>query len=235
MSIIFVLELLYLPTNVSDSNKTFDYLNYSATDLHYFLNEYQIQSIGKDSVIYSLVGYGMLGYALENIYQLGFNELIITKIAQPLHMTRTGLNYSSRSDNNYADGYQNGEKINWLRNDFCVINASGGIRSCLKDLQIFVKAEAGLIKTPLYSAMKKTQKIQFLGSNSPIGRSHICLGWGKMSNGFFGHFGGTQGFCAFAGFNPDQKKTMVFLANSNNIQKCIPWMMDLCMNEMNKE
>ncbi|MFH1296564.1 MAG: hypothetical protein ABIJ04_04730 [Bacteroidota bacterium] len=81
-------------------------------------------------------------------------------------------------------------------------------------MQIFVTAQAGLIKTPLYSAMQRTQEIQLLGPESSLGNAHICLGWGKMSNGFFGHFGGTQGFCAYAGFNPDKKKTMVFLANS---------------------
>jgi len=178
------------------------------------------------SFILTFVGiYGILGYALENIYENGFNQLVLEKIAKPLGMERTQLNYPSYPDENLAFGYVGMKQINWHRNDSCVINSAGGLRSCIKDLRIYAKAQAGIIETPLQLAIQKTQEIQFLGPDSPIGRAYICLGWGKTHNGNYEHFGGTPGFCSFVGFNHETKRTVVVLTNTGYSQLCTPWIM----------
>jgi len=226
--------LPYLPTNVRELHKTDDFLNYTSTDLYHFLNSFKLtQEIGRKEYQYSLVGYGILGFILERIYKTSLNNLFLSKIAQPLGMERTELNYSNHTDDNYANGYLDREICNWYRYDTCVLNASGGIRSCIKDLQIYAKAQAGLIETPLYSAICKTHEGQFLGPETPIGQPEISLGWAKMNYGEIGHYGGTQGFCAYVGFN--KGKTLVVLVNSNNIEKSIPWLMEICSNEMKKK
>lgn len=226
--------LPYLPTNIRTDNlvhQTEDFLNYTSTDLCEFLKEYKIQGVAKDSMIYSLVGFGVLGYTLEHIYQQSFNELVVSKITKPLGMTRTGLNYPERPDDNYADGYLGMENGNWHRNDSCIINYSGGIRSCVKDLKTYAMANAGIIETPLYSAMLKMREVQLMVPKShPVG-GYRCLGWVKKDHYYF-HFGGTQGFIAFVGFNPGKKKINVLLGNVAYNQLSIPWLLEFGISEM---
>jgi hypothetical protein len=87
-------------------------------------------------------------------------------------------------------------------------------------LLIYVKANMGLVKTPLYPAMQLAQKSRrsFGARASRIGRrGHIGLGWAIRStpNGnVIVHAGDVAGYTAFVGFTADHKRGVVVLANS---------------------
>lgn len=223
------------PSNIRRDNlvhQTEDFLNYTSAELYEFLKDCKIQGVAKDSMIYSYVGFGVLGYTLEHIYQKSFNELTVSKITKPLGMTRTGLNYIERLDSNYADGYLGMENRNWYRNDSCILNYSGGLRSCVKDLKTYAKANAGIIETPLYSAMQKMREVQFLTPKHHPVQGYKCLGWAKKDNNYF-HFGASQGFIAYVAFNPEKQEIKVLLANTAYSMLAIPWLLEFGDSEMN--
>lgn len=212
---------------------TKDYLNYSADKLYNFLKDYNIEGSDPEPIAHSNLGYGLLGFALENIYGDTYNNIVTKKITKPLGMTRTGLNYPEHSDENYADGYIGMDLFNWYRNDFCVLNGAGALRSCIKDLIIFAEANAGIRETPLYTAMQKMQEVQMPGNILDFD-ADICLGWVKFKNGCFIHFGGTMGFIAFVGFHPGKQDIKILLANTPYNMLAIPWLLEFGSNEMNK-
>jgi CubicO group peptidase (beta-lactamase class C family) len=210
---------------------TKDFLNYTADKLYSFLKDYKIEGDGPEPISHSNLGYGLLGFALENTYKDTYNNLVTQKITKPLGMTRTGLNYPKHSNNNYADGYLGLDLFNWYRNDSCVFNGSGALRSCIKDLIVFAEANAGMRETSLYPAMQKMQEVQMPGKILDID-TDICLGWAKYKNGCYTHFGGTMGFVAFIGFHPEEQEINVLLANTPYNMLAIPWLIEFGNNEM---
>jgi CubicO group peptidase (beta-lactamase class C family) len=212
----------YKPSNIDSKNESEHYLKYTEKELFYYLENLTLKNEPGKAYEYSLTGYGILGYILENLYSKSLDDLIKEKITIPLGMTRTFINYCDKKDNNYADGYLKGVITNWCRNDYCVLNASGALCSTAEDLMIFMKAQAGAIETPLNKAMLKTQEFQYKGNDYDV-----CLGWFK-TNEFIFHSGATNGFFAIAVFNSESKKILLMLSNTNN-QK---WITGVAMKEM---
>lgn len=212
----------YKPSNIDSKNEAEHYLKYTEKELLYYLENLTLKNEPGKVYEYSLTGYGLLGYILEKLYGKSLDNLIKEKITIPLGMTRTFINYCDKKDNNYADGYLKGVITNWCRNDYCVMNASGAICSTAEDLMIFMKAQAGIIETPLNKAMLKTQEFQYKSYDYDI-----CLGWFK-TNEFIFHPGATNGFFSIAIFNVESKKILIMLSNTNN-QK---WITGLAKKEM---
>lgn len=211
------------PTNIDAHTEAQDLLNYSEQNLIDFLQRYELTKEPGTAFNYSNVGYGILGYILEKVHNKSFNQLIKEKITNPLGMERTSLNVAEHPDNNYADGYFKGEIINRYRNENCVLNGYGGLRSSAKDLLIYMKAQAGIIVTPLYNAMRKTQEVQFDNNGESV-----CNGWFKVKD-FINFAGSTKGFFSFVVLNTKTNKIFVMLTNSNN-QK---WVTGIAKEEMN--
>lgn len=212
----------YKPSNIDSKNEAEHYLRYTEKELLYYLENLSLKNEPGKAYEYSLTGYGILGYILEKLYSKSLDNLIKEKITIPLGMTRTFINYCDKKDNNYADGYLNNAITNWCRNDYCVLNASGALCSTAEDLMVFMKAQAGVIETPLNKAMQKTQEFQYKSNDYDV-----CLGWFK-TNEFIFHSGATNGFFAITVFNSETKKIMLILSNTNN-QK---WITGIAMNEM---
>ncbi len=214
--------LPFIPDNINRKNQVEEFLNYTEQDLFDFLNQYEVTGKPGEDFVYSLVGYGMMGYILEGVYNRSLDELIKSKITRPLNMHRTSINYEEHPDDNYADGYMKGEVTNWYRNKHCVLNGSGGIRSTANDLLIYMKAQAGLIDTPLLECMKKTQEVQF--ENKDV---KVCSGWFKENDLIF-HAGSSDGFFSFVALEPATNKIIIIQANNNNQD----WISEIVKYEM---
>ncbi len=212
----------YKPSNIDSKNEAEHYLKYTERELLYYLENLTLKNESGKVYEYSLTGYGILGYILEKLYGNSLDNLIKEKITIPLGMTRTFINYCDKKDNNYADGYLKGVITNWCRNDYCVLNGSGALCSTAEDLMIFMKAQTGVIETPLNIAMLKTKEFQYKSKDYDV-----CLGWFK-TNEFIFHSGATNGFFAIAVFNSESKKILLMLSNTNN-QK---WITGVAMKEM---
>ncbi len=155
---------------------------------------------------HSNVAAQLLGYILEKIYQMPFDELVNTQIEQPLGM-RSSFILEPLSDQ-FALGY-NGKGIQMPAFTMKAMQATGGLRYSITDL----------LKYAAY---------QLDESNKVVKLSHQPT-WGTADNQSFGlnwflnktidskrrveHSGGTFGFASFCDLYPDQKTGLVLLAN----------------------
>jgi CubicO group peptidase (beta-lactamase class C family) len=198
------------PTNIDPGNEIQSLLTYSETNLADFFQNFTLPKEPGETYRYSSLGYGILGYILERLYKRSLNQLITERITKPLGMERTTINYEKHSDTNFADGYRKGEILNLYRDKSSISNGFGGLRSTACDLLIYMKAQAGMIQTPLHDSMKRTQEIQFKS-----GREMVCFGWFKIRDLLI-YTGATRGFCSSVIVNLQNNKIFIMLINTQN-------------------
>ncbi|MVM33042.1 serine hydrolase [Spirosoma sp. HMF4905] len=148
----------------------------------------------------------LVGYILEKIYQMPYEELIRTKIEEPLQMRNTFG--SASSSDLFAKGY-NGKGNPMPEFTMKAMQAAGGLRYSATDL----------LKYAAYQLDERNKAVQLTHQ----------LTWGNFDNQAFGlnwflhktidskrqveHSGGTFGFASFCDLYPDQKVGLVLLAN----------------------
>ncbi|MBK9270894.1 MAG: serine hydrolase [Saprospiraceae bacterium] len=163
---------------------------------------------------YSNLGFGILGMILERVSMKSFDQLLKEEITASLNMNSTGVGDSVSS--NLAQGYDANGKPTCYWN-FPVLGAAGAIRSNIKDLVRFGKAQL---------AMGKMSEI-FTATRKPVGAipgGQISKGWHIDSRSKylfnFGdivwHNGGTGGFSSYIGILPKKQIAIIVLANQSN-------------------
>jgi len=210
------------PPNIDHDNEIQSLLTYSEADLADLFQNFTLAKEPGTKYRYSSLGYGILGYILERVYNKSLDQLCTERITKPLGMERTSINYEAHSDTNFADGYLNGEILNLYRDKSSISNGFGGLRSTACDLLLYMKAQAGIIPTSLYNSMKRTQEIQFKNGNEMV-----CYGWFKKRNRLL-YTGATRGFCSNVVLNPDNNKIFIMLINSPNEE----WVTDVSRKVM---
>lgn len=106
---------------------------------------------------YSNIGFGILGYVLEDVTHQSYLAMLKHQITTPLHMTDTGLVGSTCFS--CAQGYSwNGGAVNTTKT-LLVIPAAGSIRASGRDMLKFLAAALQLPGTPpaLANAFRLTQ------------------------------------------------------------------------------
>nr|MBA2621084.1 serine hydrolase [Acidobacteriota bacterium] len=161
---------------------------------------------------YSNFGMGLLGHILSFSARMSYDDLVKTRILEPLKMNETTITLSPVLKSRMAQGFdQNGEPIsNW---DFLTFQGAGALRSTAKDMAKFVAANAGLSKSDLAGAFAEAHQAR----RDAGGRMKIGLAWHILSDAsgdIVWHNGGTGGFRSFAGFNQLQKRGIVLLTNT---------------------
>lgn len=154
---------------------------------------------------YSNSGYTLLGYLIEAVSGLSYQEFITTKIFTPLLMTRSGYGTSTFGSDNIAYGYRpSGNDA--LTIDMSVPYAAGALTSTLNDLSLW---DQSFYKNTLLSEGSKTVLY------TP-GLNNYALGW-VVNSGVHGlvysHGGAISGFSSFIARYPEQQKLIVVLAN----------------------
>lgn len=147
----------------------------------------------KGIYVYSNLGFGLLGYALESVGQQSFAKMIEKDILQPLHMNAS-----------YVE----------VRNAW---PASGAIRSNTKDMLQFLKLQLGLYgPKELIQAAKTTQKeVIKIGKNLAMG-----LGFQRYTKNkrlIIDKNGGHPGYSSYIGIIPDKGIGVVILMNKAKV------------------
>jgi CubicO group peptidase (beta-lactamase class C family) len=154
---------------------------------------------------YSNSGYALLGYLIEAVSGLSYQEFITTEIFTPLNMTRSGYGESTFGSDNIAYGYMpSGNDAVTI--DMSVPYAAGALTSTLNDLSLW---DQSFYTNTLLSEGSKTL-IYTPGLNN------YALGWVVNSgdNGLvYSHVGIISGFSSFIARYPEQQKLIVVLAN----------------------
>jgi serine-type D-Ala-D-Ala carboxypeptidase/endopeptidase len=202
-----------LPANLAPANPYDPYADYSAKDMYAFLGQVKLDREIGSRFEYSNFGVGLLGHILSLKARLPFEQLVKTRILDPLGMKNTAVTLSADMKANLATGHDSEGKPTNLWN-FDVLAGAGALRSTAADMAKFIAANLGFTKTPISDSLAEAMVLRRTGG-APIQK--IGLGWhgDQLSDRVFTfHGGGTGGFVTLVGLDRD-RKTGVFLATNS--------------------
>lgn len=159
---------------------------------------------------YSNSGYVLLGYLIERISGDTYEKFVQENIFTPLGMQDSGYDSHAAIIKHRASGYtpRAGGMVNAGYIDMTIPHAAGALYSTTEDL---LRWERGLFGGKLLSAASLHKM------TTPF-KSEYAFGLGvKTSNGHkvINHGGGIEGFNTFLAYYPDDKLTVIVLANLN--------------------
>jgi CubicO group peptidase (beta-lactamase class C family) len=202
-----------LPTNLRPANFANPYADYTPARLYEFLSSYTLPRDPGEKYEYSNLGAGLLGHALALKAGMSYEELVRTRILEPLRMHDTSITLSDDQKKRLAPGYDASlsPAANW---DFDALAGCGALRSTANDMLTFLAANLELTDTPLKAAIRQMRSIR-----KPTGTPDldIAMAWHiltKFGGEVVWHNGGTYGYRSFIGFDPAAKKGVVVLCNT---------------------
>lgn len=189
---------------------------YSEEHLWAYIKRLELNRAPGEKYEYSNIGPGILGYVLSNIDSSGYFEMVKKRVLIPLNMNSTYIDFNDAPNGNIATGYV-GNKIMepWKFNEIWM--GSGALKSNLKDMMKYLKANIETSSDNLGLAFSKTHNKTFSGEYD------MGLAWfiSKLDDGqeIIWHNGGTGGFSSIIGFNTTTKKGVVILTNTQSGQE----------------
>ena len=159
---------------------------------------------------YSNSGYVLLGYLIEKISQESYRQFVQENIFNPLRMKDSGYDSNSEIILHRASGYMPGPKgmTNAGYIDMTIPLSAGALYSTTEDL---LRWEQGLMSGKLLNP-SSIEKM-----TTPF-KNDYAFGLGvHTANGhrLIDHGGGIEGFNTFLAYYPEDKLTVVVLANLN--------------------
>ena len=205
-----------MPTNFAPENENDPFADYDGAKLKAFLSGYKLPRDPDSYYEYSNVGAGLLGYAMAQNAGIGYDALLHAQIFDPLGMHASDDALSDRMGAHLASGHDESSKrvANW---NFDALAGAGAIKSSGADMLIFLKANMGLMRTPLYPAMQFAQQPR---ASAPAIQpdDRIGLVWMTL-HGTHGdviwHNGETDGYHSFIGFTADHRHGVLVLTNTS--------------------
>jgi CubicO group peptidase (beta-lactamase class C family) len=157
---------------------------------------------------YSNSGYVLLGYLIERISQQSYSQFVQENIFNPLGMKESGYDSSSAIIPHRASGYVSSPKgvINASYIDMSVPFAAGGLYSTTEDL---LRWEQGLMGGKLLSPASLQQMTTPFKGNYALGVGVNTVNGHKVIS----HAGSVEGFYTELEYYPEDKLTVVVLAN----------------------
>jgi D-alanyl-D-alanine-carboxypeptidase/D-alanyl-D-alanine-endopeptidase len=123
-----------LPYEIPDSSRA--HAEYTRKDFYSDLHAVVLDTIPGYRFKYSGAAAQLLGYILEDVYHMTFEQLVATKIAAPAHLTDTHITLTPVEARRVASGYDSVGPIDVSRYD--ALQAAGGLKSTLADLTHYV-------------------------------------------------------------------------------------------------
>ncbi len=197
-----------MPPDFAPSNPDDPYPDYGTAELYTTLNGLSLTAEPGTAWEYSNLGVGLLGHALALTDGSSYEEMIDARICTPLGLTDTGMTLSADQQVRYAQGYTGdlGEAAPFT---FDALAGAGALRSTADDVLTYLAAQAGVVSSPLSTAMQQSHTVRYSVSPS----MDIGLGWLIDEDRYTWHNGGTYGFGTYAGFDPQTQTGVTVLSN----------------------
>ena len=159
---------------------------------------------------YSNSGYVLLGYLIEKISQQSYSQFVQENIFNPLGMKDSGYDSNTAVILHRASGYSPGDKgiSNAGYIDMSIPLSAGGLYSTTEDL---LRWEQGLMGGKLLSAASLQKMTTPFKSDYAFGLAVHTANGHKVIE----HNGGIEGFNTALAYYPEDKLTVVVLANLN--------------------
>ncbi len=159
---------------------------------------------------YNNSGYVLLGYLIEKISGQSYQDFVVNNIFKPLEMNDSGYDSHSEIILHRAAGYM--VSHNRVRNadylDMSIPYSAGSLYSTTQDL---LRWEQGLFEGKILSAESLKKMMEPFKNDYGFGvRIYFLNGHKAIS-----HAGGTSGFNTKLIYLPDDKLTVIVLANLN--------------------
>ena len=204
-----------MPSNFNPADHLNPYADYTPELMYDFLSSYALERPIGEVVEYSNLGMGLLGHIFELKTGKSYEQLVTERILQPLAMSDSFITIPTHKTDHFAVGHDTlgNPTRHW---DIPTLAGAGAFRSDISDMTIFLKANMGLIETPLAGALEMSHKFQHkMGEDG----SYIGLAWITQNmdgKNVTWHNGGTGGFRTFLGFDPDNRRGTIVLANAQD-------------------
>ncbi|WP_232827366.1 serine hydrolase [Winogradskyella aurantiaca] len=200
-----------LPNNMTPADALNPYADYTVEQLYSFLNSYTLPRDIGAQYEYSNLAMGLLSHILELHTGQSYEELVLERIAKPLGMTNTRVVLTDNMKAHLALGHNEQMQVtsNW---DLPTLAGAGAIRSTTNDMVKFIMANMNPDDSSLGKAMALSHKIAY---GNPAQNFEMGLAWHYTNNNsIVWHNGGTGGYRAFTGFNPEAQTAVVLMTNS---------------------
>ena len=162
----------------------------------------------RSRLVYSNLGFGLLGSALARHLRTSYDEAVRKRIAAPLGMGQT---------RSHPDAHQPGHnKRGRLRPQvwtFDALAGCGALWSSVDDLALFVRANLEPPEGELGAAIRLTQEPLVKSA-----RTEQAMAWIKLSGKdgeLLFHNGGTAGYRSFVGVDTGRQRGVVVLSDSD--------------------
>jgi serine-type D-Ala-D-Ala carboxypeptidase/endopeptidase len=186
------------------------FASYGPAKLYEFLARYKLPRDPGEKFGYSNVGASLLGHAVTLRAGKSYEELLQTRVLEPLGMRDTTITLSDIQMQRIADGHDGGlDRVPlW---DVDALIGAGSIRSTAADMLTFAEAWMRTKEHPLNGAMERMLAVERPGS-APSMKMH--LGWARTSNGMLFHNGRRGGFTAAIAIRPATRTAAIVFSNT---------------------
>jgi serine-type D-Ala-D-Ala carboxypeptidase/endopeptidase len=203
-----------MPENFRPKDPNDPYADYSVDALYSFLSSYELRRDIGIKYVYSNLGFGLLGLGLAQHAGTDYEQLVVTRICDPLGMKSTRIALSEPLQQRFAAGHTS-DLVTVPPWDITTLAGLGGLRSSANDLLRFLAAMMDYTDNPLAAAQKTT-----LSTTRPTGSPFMDtgLGWDIDTRGgaeIISKSGGTAGYNTFIGYSPKSRVGIVALANTS--------------------
>ena len=187
------------------------YAEWTAPRIYELLSDCTLSQAPGTMWVYSDLGVGLLGHLLSLKAGMDYEKLVATRICDELGMKSTGIALPDSLKKHLATGYHDDAEVpGW---EFHALAGTGALRSSARNLAKLVAASMGLKETKLYPSIQKMLRMRE-GTRQRF-LQQAC-GWhvhSRFDTQLYTHSGGTGGFRAFIGFNPERRIGVVVLSN----------------------
>jgi CubicO group peptidase (beta-lactamase class C family) len=189
------------------------YKHYTSDMVLAYLHKVKMDTIAGIKSSYSNYATGLMGIILEKTYKMPYEDLVKKYITTPLSMKASKIILTTEDLKNTAKPHDADGKLTsyW---DITGLGAAGAIRSNIKDMLLYAKAN----RAGVNEALKLAQKTTFKQSATSETGLYWQLNTTKTGDVITWHNGGTGGFSTFCGFMKDKNIALVVLANCNNFE-----------------
>jgi D-alanyl-D-alanine-carboxypeptidase/D-alanyl-D-alanine-endopeptidase len=203
-----------MPENFRPKDPNNPYADYSVDALYAFLSSYELRRDIGIKYVYSNLGFGLLGLGLAQRAGTDYEQLVVTRICDPLGMNSTRITLSEPLQQRFAAGHS-ADLVTVPSWDIPTLAGAGALRSSANDLLRFLAAMMNDTDTPLAEA-QKTALATTRPTDMPF--MHTGLGWDIDTRGgaeIISKGGGTAGYNTFIGYSPKTRVGIVALANAS--------------------
>lgn len=203
-----------MPGNFDPADPENPYADYTTERLYAFLSSHELRREPGSEYEYSNLAVGLLGHVLERASGMTYEDLVRSRILEPLGMNLTGITLEGELGEWMTKGHDGvGDVVPYW--DAIVMVGAGGLRSDVEDMLTYLAAQMGPPDSEIERAMRMTHEVRVEREDGAANG----LGWGIRrvdDRRILTHGGGTAGYSTMVGFDPELGVGIVMLANTGD-------------------